>query len=518
MSGAVNVRETLRHQWQSSHGSAVEPPPRPGLKLGTALTVCIGIVLLTVLGGLSAVQQRRAATRERVARQELLAQSLAPLAWDLEQTSRITEVRERLGAFAGSFGHRGHADHHVFLSDADGRLVAASDDAPLVPPETALVAAIPVEVPAIAGGQGKLTAWQDGSDLAREIARRQQLTWLDIGVTLVVVSLGIQLVVYSLVSRPLQRLLVDIERTENGYLRQRPLRYGAWEIRWLAWRFFQMGRELAHGASLLVAAQRQAMRLASKRRGKPVLDDAGAPLVDPQQVQLTTDSILRRYLQDRCVFLEGCPPDDPIARTDAEDVWENDVVEAERLGDMRLKARLENAALKVLDLRGFEAVRQNLETLVQSRAKWLSQVESELARGLRADRVPCVAIQHRVKHVAGVWRKMKERHLDPQEVQDVFAFRIIVADVDDCYLALEAVHQLFEPVPFRFKDYIVRPKDNGYRSLHTTLRDDSGLLFEVQIRSLQMHEAAENGDAAHWRYRAGKKGVLRLPWRWYRRS
>lgn len=93
--------------------------------------------------------------------------------------------------------------------------------------------------------------------------------------------------------------------------------------------------------------------------------------------------------------------------------------------------------------------------------------------------------------------------------RDFLAFRIIVADQDDCYLALNTVHRLFEPEPFRFKDYITAPKANGYRSLHTSVRDRDGLVFEVQIRSVEMHRTAEAGEAAHWRYHAERSPSLR---------
>ena len=86
----------------------------------------------------------------------------------------------------------------------------------------------------------------------------------------------------------------------------------------------------------------------------------------------------------------------------------------------------------------------------------------------------------------------------------LLAFRIIVPRTDDCYLALETVHRLFEPEPFRFKDYIASPKANGYQSIHTSVRDQDEFVFELQIRSVEMHRAAEEGIAAHWRYRAGK--------------
>lgn len=496
-------------QYPNPLESLPSPAPQTGLKIGTALTLCIGAVLIIVLGGLSAVQLHRAARRERNTQQTLMSQSLAPLAADIEHAVRLGEIQERLVAFDRAFATRGHPDHHVVLLDMQGSVVAASSPDCVAPPRGALQATIPVEAPTITGGRGRLSVWQDGSRLADELARRRRLAWLDICATLLAVAIGVQLVVHFLVSRPVHKLLISIERTENGYVQPRPITRGARELRWLDWRFRHMSSELTQGAKLLVAAQRQATRLANERREVPKSSKPSDLVIGSQEGRTATNNILRRYLRDRCAFLESFRPGDPDARTDAREAWENGVVEAERLGDMALKARLENAALKVLDPKGFETVRQSLEALPQSSARWIVEVESSLATVLAADQIQCLVIQHRTKHVAGVWRKMQERHLDAGEVHDVFAFRIIVPDRDDCYLALASVHRLFEPEPFRFKDYVEKPKSNGYQSLHTTVRDESNLLFEVQIRSLEMHEAAESGDAAHWRYRAGKTGTPR---------
>ena len=136
--------------------------------------------------------------------------------------------------------------------------------------------------------------------------------------------------------------------------------------------------------------------------------------------------------------------------------------------------------------------------------EWSTATEKFIEAALARDGVQVRAIQHRAKHAAGVWRKMQEKSLNLEDVSDLLAFRIIVTGRDDCYLALDTVHRLFEPEPFRFKDYIAGPKANGYRSLHTSVRDVDGFVFEVQIRTVDMHRAAEEGVAAHWQYRAGK--------------
>jgi len=479
---------------------------RRGLKIGTSLALYITVVLVVVLGGLTAVQLRRAAYHEREARQALLAESLAPLAAEVGRATGLDVIRERLDVYQQAFVVRGHPDHQVVLTDAAGEVIACSDRGREAMPKSALSATLVVQTPALPSGHGSLTVWQDGSGLSMELARRRRLAWFDICATVLVLGLGVQLVVYLLMSRPLTQLLISIEKTENGYVRQPPDPGGAREFRMLAWRFHKMSRELVEGARLLVAAQRRAMMLATGRRGIPRgKTTAVAPVSSPGK-RTAGEVIHLRYLHDRCLFLETFRPGDPSAHDDAIEAWEYDVVEAERLGEMDLKGRLGNAALRILEPEAYETVSHAVDDLRKWRTAWCIDVEEALSTALATTGVQCLSIQHRVKHVAGVWRKMQEKHLSLAEVHDALAFRIVVPDRDDCYLALDAVHRLFEPEPFRFKDYISRPKGNGYRSLHTTVRDKEGFPFEVQIRSEEMHEAAENGAASHWKYLARKKG------------
>jgi GTP pyrophosphokinase len=207
-------------------------------------------------------------------------------------------------------------------------------------------------------------------------------------------------------------------------------------------------------------------------------------------------------------LLEERLPGDSRAQEIAFQIWERDAIEAEKLGEMKLRTRAENAALKVINPRAFDHVHRELENLVSARAEWCDATEHKIEAALAADEVPLVAIQHRTKHTAGVWRKMQEKNLALEEVHDLFAFRIVVPSQDDCYLALDTLHRLFDPEPFRFKDYIAHPKANGYQSLHTSVRNCEGFVFEVQIRTVNMHHAAEEGSASHWRYRSRKS--LRL--------
>lgn len=129
--------------------------------------------------------------------------------------------------------------------------------------------------------------------------------------------------------------------------------------------------------------------------------------------------------------------------------------------------------------------------LTSSRRKWLRDREAELKSALTEAGVKPRALQHRVKHLAGIWRKMKSKGLAIEQIHDIFAFRILLETEEECYLALSALHRRFEPLLLRFKDYIAEPKDNGYQSLHTCIRAPGGLVYEVQIRTVAMHEAAE---------------------------
>jgi ppGpp synthetase/RelA/SpoT-type nucleotidyltranferase/HAMP domain-containing protein len=480
-------------------------PPRGGLPLGSVLGVTISVLVALVLGVMTAVQLHREEHGERMDREELLAESLAPLAAEIEHSSDLGEISQHLSSSAAAEIARGHSVFSLVLRDGDGQVVASADTGvgASSPPDS-FQANIPVRSTVLTSGYGILTVSQDASGFTAEMADRRLTAWLDIGVTVLVIIIVVQLATYLLVTRPLDHLLTAIEKVELGYpakLRQTDI---ARELRWLAWRFHRMSSSLTNSARLLVAAHRRAMEVSNSRSSS----DFDPRILDPFNLDRSGNSvdhdIFRRYLRSRCALLEGCRPGDHRAREVALQVWERDAVEAEKLGEMDLRDRAENAALQILDPHAFENVGHQLEILIGARAEWCAAISDKMRTALAVDGVPLVAIQHRAKHAAGAWRKMTEKGLSLEEVNDLVAFRIIVPGQDDCYLALETVHRLFEPEPFRFKDYITGPKANGYQSLHTSLRDHEGFQFEVQIRTVDMHRAAEEGFAAHWRYRAKK--------------
>ena len=479
--------------------------PQRGLSLGFILGMTIFVLVTLLLGGLTALQLRRGELRELRVRQGLLTESLASLADQVDEATNLDQIKQSCSSHRLAEIALGRSDYNLVMQDARGQVLAsASANGGASPPEDSLQASITVQSKSIPLGVGTLTAWQDTSKLSNEMALRRREAWFDIGVTVLAVILAVQFAIHFLVSRPLNRLLMGIEKFEQGYPAGFRNDSVARELNWLEWRLHRMSVGLTNSARLLVAAHRRATETSKARHS----EDLDPLILDPLEFDPTVpaagNEILRRYLRDRCALLEGYSPDDPTARDIAVEVWERDAAEAERLGEMDLRARLENSALLILDPDAFERVRHDLDSLVAERASWCAETSDAITSALAADGVPQIVIQHRTKHAAGAWRKMQEKNLTIEEVHDLLAFRIIVPGRDDCYLALNTVHQLFEPEPFRFKDYIASPKANGYQSLHTSVRDSHGFVFELQVRSFDMHRAAEEGTAAHWRYREGK--------------
>ncbi len=177
---------------------------------------------------------------------------------------------------------------------------------------------------------------------------------------------------------------------------------------------------------------------------------------------------------------------------------------AHRLGIRPVKEELEDLAIKHLDPIAYNEIEDLLITRKQQREQVLEDVKNKIEVYLRKE-MPNVNLQFqgRVKSVHGIYRKMYFQNKDFDEIYDVYAIRIITDTVADCYNILGIMHDIFRPIPNRFKDYIATPKPNMYQSLHTTVISHEGLTFEIQIRTFDMHHTAEMGIAAHWKYKAG---------------
>lgn len=181
---------------------------------------------------------------------------------------------------------------------------------------------------------------------------------------------------------------------------------------------------------------------------------------------------------------------------------------AHRLGISKIKVELDDLSLKYLEPDVYYDLVDKIAAKKSEREEYILSIVAAVREhideaGIKAE------IDGRVKHFFSIYKKMKNQHKTLEEIYDLFAVRIVVDSVKDCYAALGVIHEIYTPLPGRFKDYIAMPKANMYQSIHTTLIGEAGVPFEIQIRTWEMHKAAEYGIAAHWKYKEqsdGKKG------------
>lgn len=174
---------------------------------------------------------------------------------------------------------------------------------------------------------------------------------------------------------------------------------------------------------------------------------------------------------------------------------------AHRLGMQRIKIELEDLCLQYLDPIGYAEIENNMKEKEESRKNFLNDMIAMIGDHFKETADFKFHIDGRVKHVYSIYRKMFRQNKTIEEIYDLFAVRIIVDSIAECYGALGIIHDMFKPIPGRFKDYISMPKPNLYQSLHTTVIGHDGIPFEVQIRTWDMHRTAEYGIAAHWKYK-----------------
>ncbi|CDE19381.1 relA/SpoT family protein [Eubacterium sp. CAG:841] len=178
---------------------------------------------------------------------------------------------------------------------------------------------------------------------------------------------------------------------------------------------------------------------------------------------------------------------------------------AHRLGMQRIKQELENLALSYLDPIGYEEVSADIERKFGENRDFINKTRKLIHEKMNENGIKCT-LEGRVKSVYSIYKKMYNQNKSFDEIYDFYAIRIIVNTELECYTALGIIHEMFNSMPGRFKDYISIPKPNMYRSLHTTVIGRDGIPFEVQIRTWEMHQIAEYGIAAHWKYKSGDKG------------
>ncbi len=190
---------------------------------------------------------------------------------------------------------------------------------------------------------------------------------------------------------------------------------------------------------------------------------------------------------------------------------------ASRLGIWKMKWELEDLSFSYLNPTEYKHLKELVDAKMADKEKIIQNTVSIITKALEEDEVDVLQISGRRKHIYSVWQKINQRGKDFSEIYDLFAIRVIVNDIESCYKVLGAVHKLWTPMKDRIKDYIARPKSNGYRSLHTTVYGPGGEPVEIQIRTMEMHMVNEYGPAAHWAYKERKNISSQDEYPWVKR-
>src|SRR3984893_18219046 len=182
---------------------------------------------------------------------------------------------------------------------------------------------------------------------------------------------------------------------------------------------------------------------------------------------------------------------------------------ANRLGMSKVKNELEELSFRYLEPQSYEELRAKVDAKRRATEGFIEELKRTIAAKLAESQVPVIEIDGRIKRLWSISQKLKRQKVDLDQVYDFVALRIITEGVKECYAALGIIHQTWSPVPGRIKDFIAMPRPNGYQSLHTSVISERGMPFEVQIRTIEMHRRAEEGIAAHWKYKEGRIGDQR---------
>ena len=177
---------------------------------------------------------------------------------------------------------------------------------------------------------------------------------------------------------------------------------------------------------------------------------------------------------------------------------------AHRLGMGKIRGELEDIAFITLNPETYFQIEKEVKEKRKVRKKLLNDTKEKLIKKCKQHKISC-SVESRIKRTYSIYQKVKKQKIPVEQVYDLLAIRIITASVDDCYLVLGIIHNLWQPVPGRIKDYIALPRPNMYQSIHTSVIEKRGQPFEVQIRTNEMHRVAEEGIAAHWKYKLGQK-------------
>jgi guanosine-3',5'-bis(diphosphate) 3'-pyrophosphohydrolase len=182
---------------------------------------------------------------------------------------------------------------------------------------------------------------------------------------------------------------------------------------------------------------------------------------------------------------------------------------ANRLGMSKVKNELEELSFKYLEPQAYESLRVKVDLKRRAAEGLIQSLKATVEAKLREAQIPVAQIDGRIKRLWSIHQKLKRQKIELDQVYDFIALRIVTDSIKDCYAALGIIHQTWSPVPGRIKDFVAMPRPNGYQSLHTSVISERGAPFEVQIRTVEMHRMAEEGIAAHWKYKEGRVGGQR---------
>jgi ppGpp synthetase/RelA/SpoT-type nucleotidyltranferase len=491
--------------------------PQKGLSLGLRLTLSTVIIVSLVMGGVTFVQQTVNLKKQRKVHENLLRESLSPLAAQVENANTLLELQHYIENFHSSYSNRGYPSHEVvLLDDSNAVIFSTSLESTFEESEFAFKASVPISLQLPDTKLGTLLVFKDITEY-NLLVKHQWIFWvIHMVITLGTIFLFLYPAIHFLVIMPIKGLVKGVRKMEMGYWGKVPIQSGAWEIKWLAWRFENMISEVRKAVAHLLEAERKAQNLIQLSHSEETVNSSPKKVkLAPSYAEEETSPAYQDLLV-KCQQLESALPSDPNSLTLAQKIWEEDSVTANRLGYWDIKSRLEDGALKLLDPKAYSTLNSQLSEMKESLHEWAEKRGKELCKTLEDKMIPCVGVFHRVKHTAGVWTKMQMKDLSLDEIHDLYAFRVLVSTESDCYSALGVLHQAFKPVVGRFKDYIAHPKENGYQSLHTCVIPEEGPIFEIQIRSIAMHQHSESGTAAHWIYKKdadnGKREYTTRPW------
>lgn len=482
-------------------------PPAVGWGLGIRLGLLTTAVVVGVMAFISAVQLRTDLRTESRRHEDQLRASVAPLVTDLRAARSLEEARQLLARFHDSYAMQGYAGHAVVIVGHDGHPVARAgiDAMPSAAGSRAVVVTFGNEL--LADDPLALVVSQDDSALRTDLRRRWRAWAVHVAATAGVTLFLLFYVIRREVTGPIERLLRGIRKMELGYWDDMPDPGGARELRWLGWRFRALAQELSRTVEHLVTAQRLAADASPPAPPETEIaeSDLGATSSGgPEPDEGQEVGRLRTELER----LRTVDPRDPGAVEWAASMWAQSAARAEQLGQVQLRMDIEDAALRVMEPDEFVSLAGLIDAERPRLGAMAVEKTAQLRAALAARDVPVAGINHRIKHAAGIWKKMRQKNLSLEQVHDLVALRILTPTQADCYVALGVVHRLYSPIVGRFKDYIARPKPNGYRGLHLSVRDATGLIFEVQIRSIAMHRHAERGRASHLDYKEATRVTL----------